>query len=117
MPLLTCFGEFYAPATDAILTCANLDTTLNSLQNMAGDVCSNPRYEYFASHASTTITIAAADLPTANPERIRVYVNGNREFDSALIAGGGYTVDSVSQITLGYDPTTSTILVEYDILD
>jgi len=117
MPLLTCFGEFYAPATDSPITCANLDTTLNSLQNLAGDVCSNPRYEYFAAHASVIITIAAADLPTGNPERIRVFVNGNREFDSALVAGGAYTVNSASEIELSYDPTTSTILVEYDILD
>lgn len=115
MPLTTCFGDFYAPATDAVITCPNLNTTLNSIQNMAADVCANPHYEYFAAHASTTITIAAGDLPTANPERIRVYVNGSREHDSALVAGGAYTVDSVSQITLSYDPTTSTILVEYDI--
>lgn len=113
MPLTTCFGDFYAPQTDATITCSNLETTLNSIQDMAEDICDNPVQVYFPAHASTTLNIPAGNLPTGNPERIAVFVNGNREFDSALVAGGGYSVTDASNIELSYDPTTSVILVEY----
>jgi hypothetical protein len=35
MPETTTWGDFYAPQIDAPVTCGNLDTTLNSLQDMA----------------------------------------------------------------------------------
>lgn len=113
MPLTSCFGDLYAPATDAIITCANLNTTLDSLQNMGAKVCASPTQVYFPGHTSTTLNVPAGDLPTADPNRIAVYVNGVREFDVALIAGGAYTVTDASNIELSYDPTTSEILVEY----
>ncbi len=43
MPLETIYGDFYAPQTESPLnvTCANLNTTLNSLQNLAEAVEDN----------------------------------------------------------------------------
>lgn len=115
MPKTTVFGDFYAPSEDVVITCANLNTTLDSMKIMADLVGRSPTQVYFEDHSSATLTILDNDLPTAYPNRIKVIVNGVREYDVALIATGSYTVDNAGQITLSYTPSNAQILVEYEL--
>jgi len=125
MPLVTtCFGTFYSNSSgDVTITCANLMTTLDSLAALADSLCGNPEQVYEMGVTGTTsvpyaVNIPGGDLPTTRPQKIRVYLNGLREFDTALSGGAtGYTVTDASTITFtdDLDDTTYDILVEYDI--
>jgi len=117
MSVTTCFGEHYSNSNgDSPLSCSELNTNQDTVAAALESLCAAPvhHYEIGVSGNPLVVTIPAANLPTATPTRIAVFVDGNREYDDALTGlSNGYTVDSVSQITINYEVDTSNILIEY----
>jgi hypothetical protein len=117
MSVTTCFGEHYSNSNgDSPLSCSELNTNQDTVAAALASICQAPshHYEINVSGNPLVVTVPSANLPTSTPTRIAVFVNGNRLYDDALSGlSTGYTVDSVSQITINFEVVDSNILVEY----
>ena len=117
MSVTTCFGEHYSNANgDSPLSCSELNTNQDTVAAALESICQSPsrHYEINVSGNPLVVTVPSGNLPTSNPTRISVYVNGNRVYDDDETGlSNGYTIDSVSQITINFEVVSSNILIEY----
>ena len=116
MPTIICGKNFFSTATEGSFpTCDQVDENFDSLIALATAICAGAEAVYFENHVTDLLAIPAADLPLSSPEKIEVTVNGQIQYDIALMpTTGTYTVNAADEIQLNFTPSTpAQIRVKY----
>ena len=108
MPTIICGKNFFSTATEGSFpTCDQVDENFDSLIALATAICAGAEEVYFEDHLSNLLAVPAADLPLSSPNKIEVTVNGQIQYDTALMPiNGTYTVNAADEIQLTFVPST-----------